>query len=567
MRWLSLCALLWLGALATAGCGSPVASPEDAGHPATDDAGSQGPDAGTADPDAGAGDPDAGHADAGTPDGGDPEEPGERECLAADPPDDEGFDDDCDGAEGTRAVSVYVSADGDDVFGGSPAYPVRTLARAVELVKVNPARRHIFVASAPEPYDAEGLGELFELGASVYGSLSRTEGWSRPEGAEQTIFLTNGHGVLADVTSPLVTFGFARVLSVREPGELHSVGLSFSGQGTVELTHVDIVTDDGADGEDGQDGLTPSPAQAGGPNVCGNSGLHLPYRGGSGAAAASCPGVGTLGLTRGGDGGDGNRNSNAPQHGQPGGEGQGGAGGERGYNPGNGTGDRKGRDGQGGAAGDQGAHAEAHGEADWSVAEGRVFWLPRTEAKHGTVGRGGGGGGGSQDGGGDCANNLANGGAGGGAGGCPGLGGGSGGSGGFSVGIIARGTLPTFQAVSITTGRGGTGGRAAAGGQGALGGPGGISVRSDPNHCGVNGPFPPPDCRAGGNGGSGGQGGDGGHGASGAGGWAIGVLKTGSSPDEIQGLTVTLGVAGEPGEPVDGGPVGASGRAVELFLK
>ena len=102
---------------------------------------------------------------------------------------------------------------------------------------------------------------------------------------------------------------------------------------------------------------------------------------------------------------------------------------------------------------------------------------------------------------------------------------------------------------------------------GAQGGAGGVSVRSDSNHCGFDTQFPLWDCRTGGNGGKGGKGGNGGHGASGAGGWAIGVLKTGSGPEEIEGLTVTLGVAGEPGQPVQDGPSGASGRAVELFLK
>ncbi len=571
MRWLFLCALLPVCALVTPGCGGPVEVREDAGHADVPDAGVEAPDAGTEPTDAGPSEPEEPEEsrDAGPTD---PEEP-ERECLSFDPPDELGLDDDCDGAEGTRAVSVYVSSDGDDVFGGSPAYPVRTLTRAAALIRQNPTRRFVYVASAPEPYAAEGLGELLELGANVYGSLSRAQGWSRPEGAEavRTTFVTNGQGVLAEVTAPQVTFAFARLVSVREDGELHSVGLSLSGQGTVELLHVDIETDDGADGEDGQEGLTPpSPAEAGGPNVCGNSGLYLPYRGGSGAGPSACPGVGTSGLTRGGNGGDGNRNSNAPEHGAAGGNGQGGAGGERGYNPGNGTGDRKGRDGLVGPAGSHGAHAQAHGEADWSVAEGRVFWASRAEAAHGAVGRGGGGGGGSQSGGGDCgSSSLANGGAGGGAGGCPGLAGVSGRSGGFSIGIISRGTLPSFHGVRITTGRGGAGGRAGEGGRGALGGAGGVSVRSDLNQCGVSS-LPMNDCRAGGDGGAGGRGGNGGHGASGAGGWSIGLVSTRSLPDVpegLEGLTVSVGAAGTAGAPVSGGPAGAGGQAVELLLK
>ena len=54
-------------------------------------------------------------------------------CTFDDPPDDAGFDSNCDGAEGVIERSIYVAQSGDDIFGGSPSYPVKTLARALAL--------------------------------------------------------------------------------------------------------------------------------------------------------------------------------------------------------------------------------------------------------------------------------------------------------------------------------------------------------------------------------------------------------------------------------------------------
>lgn len=529
----------------SAGCASdPAVGGLDAGPD-----GSAIPDSGP-DPSDGGDEHDAGGHDA----GGDEDASEPRRCLSFDPPDDFGEDEDCDGAEGTREVSIYVAQSGDDTFAGSPNYPVRTLARALELVEATPSRKYVFVAGAADPYDAEGLGGLLERGASVYGSLSIASGWSRPEGTQtvlSTVFATDGDGVRAHVTDPRVEIAFARIVGARREGQLHSVGLTLTGQGTVELNYVDVLTDDGADGPDGSPGEDAPPANDGEVNYADEDETYLQQerrRGGAGGAVQLCSGLPyeLSQLTRGGAGGDGKPcGSCAPQPGEDGGGGA--AGGDRGRH-----GDRAGKDGSPGAHGARGSDAEAHSQGDWSVVDARIEWNERLAARRGDPGGGGGGGGGAQHDGSGCLNNRAPGGTGGGAGGCPGSEGRNGRSGGFSVGIVALGAPPSLRGVRILTGRGGHGGAAGRGGQGAAGGtsPPSISVWCN-NYTG-------------GRGGRGGDGGAGGHGAPGAGGWSIGVLSA-SELTELEEVTFSLGGAGAEGAPADGGPESEAGVSVETY--
>ena len=142
MRRFHLATLLLLSASACSGdAADPVAggggtvdaSTPDAPKVVTGASGDEEPgtDAGVADAEAGSAKPDT--------------------CTFDDPPDDEGFDSNCDGAEGVIERSVYVAQSGDDIFGGSPSYPVKTLARALALVEADPSRRTVYVASSATP--------------------------------------------------------------------------------------------------------------------------------------------------------------------------------------------------------------------------------------------------------------------------------------------------------------------------------------------------------------------------------------------------------------------------------
>jgi hypothetical protein len=477
-------------------------------------------------------------------------------CLTFDPPDEYGHDDDCDGAEGTRERSVYVSNEGDDTFAGSPNYPVRTLVRALELVDRTPSRKYVFVAASADAYDADGLGGLLERGVNVYGSLSVASGWARPEGPATTLtttFSTDGDGVRAHVTDPRVELAFVRIVGRRAAGQRHSVGLTLTGQGTVDLSFVDVVTDDAMDGAPGADGIDAPPANAGAVNWADEDETYILMerrRGGAGGAVQTCPGMTSAQsqVTRGGKGGDGKAcGSCAPEAGEDGGGGA--PGGARGVH-----GDRSGKDGGAGAHGARGSDAGSLSFDDWSIVDGRIVWTEAASASRGDPGGGGGGGGGAQHDGSGCLDNRAPGGTGGGAGGCPGTAGEHGGSGGFSVGILALGAAPELHAVRIQTGRGGRGGDA---GRGGLGSSGGTSPQSISVWC---------NNYTGGRGGFGGDGGDGGHGVPGGGGWTIGIL--GASPIEsVDGVTFSLGAPGAAGASVTGGPTSADGLTHQVLVR
>ena len=540
MRRFHLATLLLLSASACSGAaadpvagggGTVDASTPDAPKVVTGASGDEEPgtDAGVADAEAGSAKPDT--------------------CTFDDPPDDEGFDSNCDGAEGVIERSVYVAQSGDDIFGGSPSYPVKTLARALALVEADPSRRTVYVASSATPYASADLGELLAKGVSVYGSLSQEFGWSRPQGAATeiaTTFVSNGRGVTAKVDAALTTLAFAHLTSTRGAGDpIHVVGLLLTGVAPLVLSHVAIDTDNGAGGTDGVAG-----ADAADLGASYDGAANVAYGPGAGGPAPTCPGVADSTTGRGGAGGRGETNS-APQAGEDGGGGA--KGGARGVN-GN-TSERTGKPGERGADGSDGAAASAIGSDDWSVVGTSITYADTTDATIGRMGGGGGGGGGSKRGN-NCEGGLTltSGGAGGGAGACGGLPGTSGTPGGFSVGVLARGPWPSFSDVRITTGNGGRGGDAGAGGAGGAGARGAASVKG-PN-CGYTG----------GNGGDGGNGGNGGAGASGAGGWSIGVLSA-QPVGNTSGVTITLGSAGLAGASAPNGLAGGDGVALPTYVK
>lgn len=514
MRRVALLTCFLLVSLAACGDATPLIAGHDAGT--TSDAGPTSGDAGT--PDAGSPDAGAPGDDAGTP-------PTDAGCTFDDPLDDLGFDQNCDGAEGVLTQAVYVANDGDDIYGGSPQYPVKTLARALALYRLDRARRAVLVATSGAAYSADGLAGLLTEGAVVTGGLSRASGWSRPQGTatapELTTIEAPGSGVVAEVQNAGTSLSYVALHSIADGG-LDTFGLVLSGQVALQLRHAHIEVDGAGDGVAGEGGV-----DAGDNSVA--------FKGGDAQFNAVDPtgaaGTGTCGAAPAFAGGRGGAPAFAsPQAGAPG-EADVDAGQPVASGGAKGTGFAAGGPGDDGAAGADGDAGVAASEA-WSFVDGGVVVGVPTAATDGRLGGGGGGGGGALT-----SSTTAGGGGGGGAGGCPGSAGLPGTRGGFSLGLVVTGQWPTLDDVRVTAGAGGRGGVGGEGGLGGAGGEGGAGTGAGNI------------MEHGGHGGAGGPGGAGGRGAAGNGGWSVGVLTVGSPvPDPLTGVTIVPGAAGTAGD-------------------
>jgi hypothetical protein len=126
-------------------------------------------------------------------------------CSDNDTPDDRGIDDNCDGAEGVVARSLYVASPtaasgprGDDSNTGTPASPLATLREAARRAIMNGAT-HVYLAGATT-FESEGLSELLAAGVTVYGTLDPTRSWQREDGAftrSPTVIAPPATGVVA----------------------------------------------------------------------------------------------------------------------------------------------------------------------------------------------------------------------------------------------------------------------------------------------------------------------------------------------------------------------------------
>ncbi len=475
-------------------------------------------------------------------------------CTSDDPLDDHGFDDNCDGAEGVAARSIYVERTGNDHDDGSPLHPVRTLNGALDRAIGDSSRRTVFLAvdeySEPAVPEAGGpavhaLALLLSRGCMVVGGLDRAQHWSRAAGTAPTVtrIVTDPGGEIVHPAAG-VSGGGLQWLSISNSARTATDGIAtyalvLDHAAGFSLAHVDIRTDPGQTGANGTAGANVMvPATT--PMTANGAAGAVIAAGGAPATPTVCgdPGSTPLG-GRGGNGGQG-----ATESGQPG---QGGAaGGLAQVQPGTATrgeAGRPGRDGRGG----QGAVGSPL-QLDTAT---YVLTVPPAEAGAiGFMGSGGGGGGaGSAVPSGPCPTAYNAGGGAGGAGGCAGGGGTPGGNGGNSVALIVIGEMPAFMSTTVSSGLGGdggTGGSEGAGGAGAPAGFGGAAFAGCANQ--------------GASGGAGGAGGRGGGGGGGSGGYSIAVLTVGISSTVLPaGLTAMASAGGIGG--TGGGTTGGDGAA------
>jgi len=409
------------------------------------------------------------------------------------------------------AIWVRASAPGDDTNPGTPAAPVRTIAKAIALAQAGPLRIY-------------ACGETFvehvalPAGVSLFGGFDCQDDWRyRGVGFRATLApgvpgmtaLTLLDGLDKSFVGDLV----AQSADAVEPGG-SSIAVFVREHANAHLRRSEVIAGDGADGADGADGdHNGIPAQAG---LAGNDGADactlVPGLGG-GAVALQCDdgNVSTSGY--GGNGGeqaatDGGDGEAAPNP-NPLAYGLGGSG----ENAAAGMACTPGFGGAQGADGTDGLGAIGDGKL---TADGQMSGVPGGAGTPGVAGQAGGGGGGSM------AKGLCGaappagaGGGAGGTGGCGGKGGKGGQAGGSSIGIAVH--VKDFRAydVHITTGqagRGGKGGVLQPGGQSGLPGLGGKGM--------VNG------VKGGCGGGVGGQGGKGGNGGGGHGGHSACIAFT-----------------------------------------
>ncbi len=439
--------------------------------------------------------------------------------------------------------ALFVSRTGWDTNPGTPAWPLRTLQRAIQTAAA--------VGNGTDLYIAEGTytGTItLGSGVSLYGGFSRTT-WVRDPVAHPTIIDGGRKAVVGTDVSDLEIDGLAiRSASGIDDGaeeDRSSIGIWLSGTSNVRVNGNTIDVGDGTSGKEGlagwagRDGLAGLQGGAGReddnpPGDGGAGGLGWPHTGGHGGAGGWEEQAGQNGDS--GFGKPGGRAGLAGGAGDPGGDGTVGG---------------KGNDGPAGIPGAPGTELGLiHPTFGYLPADGSSGrpGVPGT-------GGGGGGGGGSQYGG-AVTDGAGNGGGGGGGGGGSGQGGGGGYGGGGSLAIVVfdgTGTVVTNNA--ITTGNGGPGGAAGSGGKGGAGGLGGDWQRYEAHEIGEG--------AAGGNGGKGGNGGPGG---GGGGGPSVGIVQIGGDSLIRTGNTITLGQAGFGGtSPAGANYSGATGVATEYY--
>lgn len=528
----------------------------------------------------------------------------------------DGVDQNCDGIDGDRAVSLFVSKVGADDGEGSLTSPLSTLSRALELASLPNANiRDIYVATGVYSENITLVN-----GVSLYGGYSldfrdrdpeehpTTILGRPPQGAERGTItaLTISQGTTLD--------GFSIYGSnANVPGGNSVAVFILDSTASLTLSHNQIIAGNGGPGRRGEAGGSGALGRDGarGSDAISAESPTCQDRASDGGAGGdlSCGGADV----RGGAGGDGNcpvsqelngdipcasgrasqcRNScdeepceplPPPQGAGEAGRGEGVAsGGSPTYDRWSNSGScslcglypslpHLGEPGENGPRGVNGV--EGAGCVDprgYLTSDGE--WATLTGGSGGAGSHGTGGGGGSAGSGFDvvitgpgCSDNIGAGGGGGGSGGCGGAEGigGQGGGGSFAIliaydSIESPETLPHLIENRITRGIGGQGGAGGSGGIGGLGGEGADGGIASGLLC----------AEPGGRGGNGGNGGHGGGGGGGCGGISVSVYISGSGEalqtyGQLNEL-VNSGRAGQGG--VGGGSTGNPGLSGEAGL-
>lgn len=466
--------------------------------------------------------------------------PNEQDCApdnaaihpgAADKPDLNFSDTNCDGIDGTEGNAIFVSPLGNDVNPGTKAAPKLTLQAGIDAAV--PVAKDVYVTAGTYPH-ATVLG-----GIGIYGGYG-PETWQRSLVSQTSITGTPEGMLLLSATGVVLQHLTITGQSSGSGGSAYGIRLANS---SATLEQVVVRAGNGtpaANRPQAPNGAAGGNGAAGNYGYCDSSEyITNPSVGGLGGTGATAGG-------RGGNGGDeANGAAGSPGQGYPFGYGGfGGAGGAAGD---------PGHDGQNGWPGTVGTAGPNGPGASTSPASAASVWVGRsgTGGTGGTPGTGGGGGGG---GGGEnctfCFAGAGGGGGGGGAGGSGGPGGQGGLPGGGSFGVYLFNSMLLVSATSsIAAENGGNGGNAGAGGFGGAGGVPGIGRgqwSGDPMCDGK-------EIGTGGMGGFGGTGGRGGGGGGGAGGPSIGVFKAGTSSADVPSPVIAIGTPGAGGSGGTGG--------------
>jgi hypothetical protein len=454
----------------------------------------------------------------------------------------EGSDTKCDPSQNPAEApddrcGVFVSTSGSDETKGTKAEPVRTIAKALELLPKTPPtptggepsiylcaesiEEEVTVVSKARIYgglDCKAQGAA----AWLYDSASKTV-LTAPEG-KVPLRLSGGEEIfLHDMyvrAAPVTSMGMAGVSSIAVIADGATATFSRSvieaGDGVPGKAGDPYMTS-GANGEDGAVGNA-SCSVVSGPVVGGSAKTNICSTGtGDSVSGDGGPGSTTAGFTG--------------ATGTPG----------ESINPNGGAGATAasvcapGLKGTDGGEGLPGADASGLGILDPTAG---YIGVSGEDGKPGAPGQGGGGGGGSKATAAECSNGMLGGASGGSgaSGGCGGDGGRGGSYGGSSIAIVSIASTLTFSVSTIKLGNGGAPG---SGGTGQSGGLGGVTG-------GLGGMATQAMLKSGCTGGPGGNGGAGGKGGKGLGGHAIGIAFAATQP-KLESIVFHLGVAGEGG--------------------
>jgi hypothetical protein len=465
--------------------------------------------------------------------------------AAADAPDLDFADTNCDGIDGDARKAVFVAPSGNDAAGGTRSDPKRTIAAGIAAASAA-SLHHVYAAVGAYPERV-----VVTDGVSVYGGYALD--WSRPGvGATEISNATAaGSGIETIVATDVGSTTTLQLLTVRA-GAASAPGISVYGVRAANSSGLVLegLTVTAGSSVDAPAGTTPSgDAADGGPGGAGNPGAEN-STGFCSSAAQPAGGLGGTSLVgrpggKGGLPGLGIQDGFAGDDAVPDG-GLGGPGVLFGATP-----DAT-NVGQPGSPGDPGADGVA-GSPTFGASFAQV---DGAAGSAGGAGRGAGGGGGGSGGDDNCDSYGSSGGGGGGgaAGGGAGTGGGSAGG---SFAVYLSSSNATIASSSLTSGDAGDGGVAGAGQPGGSGG--------DP---GPGGPYggggEQDDASNGASGGRGGDGGDGGDGGGGAGGPSIGILRGSGSAPNISNTTIRAGSPGSGG--VSAGNAGPAGVAAAIYV-
>jgi hypothetical protein len=441
---------------------------------------------------------------------------------AADMPDLNFVDQNCDGIDGDISDSVFVTQNNNLLGGGtglSPDDPIHDFDAAQQLA-LNTNRSWVLIESESFTAGANLLSDANIAGGYINGFASRYS-------EIQTILNVPTTGTELNQSTNPMTYQLIKIMAQHSilPTNESSYALTVRDVMDLNLELVELVSANGGDGSTGQVGVS---GNNGGNGGAGGNGVEndggvcdtntRPNRGARGSSSCSeaggqggVPGLGTGNGSTGGF-------SESGSVGAPGGAGDQ-----------NGSSALTPQPGNVGNVGNPGLSFGLFTESDYLPANGFT-------GTFGTDGLGGGGGGGG-GGGNNFCDSYGGAGGGGGGGGCAGGGGGGGSGGGASIALRLINSIINIQDSLLKTGNGGNGGNGGQGGNGGIGGIGG------------NGGNGEDDSGAGGRGANGSNGGDGGQGGGGGGGSTIGIACLDGSIVTMTDTTIETNSGGSGGSP------------------